>query len=387
MLNRLSTDEKGNHLSRSIKQCRTKIMLLGLGSVGLYLLDYLISAADSNFEIVVVGRNAAKIEPDVNIVKIAALIRNTCKAKITIEAGIDFNNIDQLADCFHKHDPDFIVNTSRVYTGLKYGSISWNNIRAYGIWAPLAVKYIRNIMEACVQSGCKAIVINTSYSDAVNPWLKSAGKACPDFGSGNVNHLIPRIKLSAAEQKGIKDFWNIDVTYATGHFHDVVISKEGHDEGIPQLLDIRYNDESVGKDHASIFARCSIPMPVDSKRNMMNASSNFEIIFSIINAIKNGTKEKFHSPGAFGELGGYPVIADASTPDVRFYIDETRFSIEEMREKNRLSMALDGIEGIKDGVLFYTDELIEKVESKFHTKLMKRVPFDDIDEAASFLID
>jgi len=29
-----------------------------------------------------------------------------------------------------------------------------------------------------------AIVINTSYSDAANPWLKSAGMRYPDFGSG-----------------------------------------------------------------------------------------------------------------------------------------------------------------------------------------------------------
>ena len=41
----LDTDEK------------VRIMIIGLGSVGLYLLDYLVSTADPRIEIIVVGRN------------------------------------------------------------------------------------------------------------------------------------------------------------------------------------------------------------------------------------------------------------------------------------------------------------------------------------------
>ena len=37
-------------------------------------------------------------------------------------------------------------------------------------------------MEAYDKANCEAISINTSYSDAVIPWLKSAGKAYFDFG-------------------------------------------------------------------------------------------------------------------------------------------------------------------------------------------------------------
>lgn len=55
-----------------------------------------------------------------------------------------------------------------------------------------------------------------------------------------------------------------------------------------------------------------IPMPVDQKRNMMNASSNFDIIYSILDAIRNHKKIKFHSPGAQGEIGGYPYIIDGT---------------------------------------------------------------------------
>ena len=165
-------------------------------------------------EISVAGRSREKMVSDVNIVKIASLIRDQNRAEVKIISGVDFEDVDSMAECLRDEQPDIIVNSSRAYSGLKYGSISWSKVRAYGIWAPLAIKYTRTIMEAYEKAGCCGIVINTSYSDAVIPWLKSAGKPYPDFGSGNINHLIPRIKLAVAKTYGLTDYWNIDITYA-----------------------------------------------------------------------------------------------------------------------------------------------------------------------------
>lgn len=120
-----------------------RIMIVGLGSVGLYLLDYIVSMANPNIEIIVAGRNKDKMQSDVNIVRTAATIRRQLKSKIFIESNCNLENIQAITDVIGKWDPDFIVNTSRVYSGLKYGSISWSNIRAYGIWIPLSVKYAK----------------------------------------------------------------------------------------------------------------------------------------------------------------------------------------------------------------------------------------------------
>lgn len=108
------------------------------------------------------------------------------RSEIKVYGNVDFNSITSVAACMEEYKPDIIVNSSRAYSGLKYGSISWDNIRAYGIWAPLAVKYIKKMMQVYEQAGCHAVVINTSYSDDVIPWLKSAGLPYPDFGSGNI---------------------------------------------------------------------------------------------------------------------------------------------------------------------------------------------------------
>lgn len=379
-------NEKLNILRHELKNRKARIMIIGLGSVGNYLMDYLMSSKDENIEIAVVGRNKEKLESDANIVRVASLIRGQNRSRITVISDVDLNDVASIEKAIAEFSPDIIVNSSRAYAGLKYGSISWKNVRAYGIWSPLSIRFTKNIMEAYENVNSDAIVINTSYSDAVIPWLKSAGKAYPDFGSGNINHLIYRFKLAAGQLLDIEDYWNIDITFAVAHFHDVVISKEGHTEGTEMLIDIRYNGEPVSVGIDEIIAHCGIPMPVDAKRNMMNASSNYEIIKAILDAVRDHKKIKLHCPGVFGEIGGYPVIIDGENEDMKAYIDESVFTLEQMRRKNRESIYLDGIENVCDGVLTYTDELLEKVRKAFGVELVKNVPFANIDETADFIV-
>lgn len=365
---------------------KIRIMIIGLGSVGLYLLDYLVSTADSRMEIIVVGRNYDKMLSDVNIVKTAATIRRQMRATIHIEGNCNLEDVNNITAVFQKWQPDFLVNSSRVYSGLKYGSISWSNLRAYGIWTPLSVRYARNIMEAYEKAGSHAISINTSYSDAVIPWLKSAGMTYFDFGSGNLNHLIPRMKFYIAEKFGIDDLNDIDITIAVSHFHDVVISKEGHAEGQDILLDIKYRGKPLDFNKEELLAACKIAMPVDQKRNMMNASSNFDIINSILTAIKDKKAIKIHTPGVNGEIGGYPFVVDG-TDLAKGYIDESVFSMEDMRKANRESIYLDGIQSVKDGYLTFTTELLEKAGKNFKVALPKEFSIHECERVGHILID
>lgn len=381
-----TTAEKLNLMRAALKDRAVRIMIIGLGSVGNYLLDYLMSEADEKMEICVVGRNREKLESDVNIVRVASMIRGKNRSSISIIDNVDLTDITSIEEAIKSYNPDIIVNSSRAYPGLKYGSISWSNLRAYGIWTPLAIRFTKNIMEAYEKAGSDAIVINTSYSDAVIPWLKSAGKAYPDFGSGNINHLLPRIKFAVADELGIKDYWNVDVTFAVAHFHDVVISKEGQTEGVDMLIDIRYDGKKADVDLDKVFSKCSIAMPVDGKRNQMNASSNFEIIKGILSIVRDNAIVKLHCPGVFGEIGGYPVILDGSNDEIKAYISEEVFSIDDMRKKNRESIYLDGVKDVKDGCLYYTPELIEKVKNVFGVDLPSEVNYEDADKTAEFII-
>ena len=71
------------------------VMIIGLGSVGTYLLDFLVSKNDPSIKIIVVGRNYEKMESDVNIIKIASLIREVNKSQIDIESEVDLNAVDR----------------------------------------------------------------------------------------------------------------------------------------------------------------------------------------------------------------------------------------------------------------------------------------------------
>lgn len=374
-------------VEQHVKEDNIKVMIIGLGSVGAYLLDYLVSKNDPAIRIVVVGRDYDKLSTKVNIVRVAGLIRKVNKSQIDIESDVDLNDIEAIQKAIEKHQPDFIVNSSRAYPGLKYGSISWANVRAYGIWTPLSIRFTKNIMEACDKADANSIVINTSYSDAVIPWLKSAGKAYPDFGSGNLNHLVPRIQFAVANMLGVDDFWNVDLMFAAGHFHDVCISKEGQTEGVDLPLKIYYKGEEKELDLEKVYAACKIAMPVDQTRNMMNASSNYQIICAVIDAIRTGENQKVFSPGFDGNIGGYPVIVGYKEGKLSAWIDESVFSYEEMNKADRESMALDGVEDVVDGKLIYTDALIQKAINAFGVELPKTVAFDDIEKTANFIIE
>lgn len=361
------------------------IAIFGLGSVGCYLLDYLVSLADPQLRLVVVGRNAEKMQQDVNIIKTAATIRRQMRSEIVIEGGCDFKDVNSIEAVLKKIQPDFIVNSSRLYAGLKYGTISWSNLRAYGIWTPMSVLLGKNIMEAYEKTGCNAISINTSYSDAVIPWLKSAGMAYFDFGSGNLNHLIPRMKFFVAEKCGIDNLNDIDITLVASHFHDVVISKEGHTEGVKLLLNIKYQGKELDFNHDGVYKACGIPMPTDQKRNMMNASSNFDIIYSILSAIREKKSIKIHTPGVDGHIGGYPYIIDGTGSEPKGYFAPD-YSLEQMEKVNRESIYCDGIKNVTDGYLVYTDELIQKVKKRFGVNIPKNIHLARAEEVANILI-
>ena len=166
----------------------------------------------------------------------------------------------------------------------------------------------------------------------------------------------------------------------------MVISKEGQNEGVDQLIAVMYKNHKIEFDQKEILSKCVIPMPVDAKRNMMNASSNYEIIAAILGAVYEDKKTRIHVPGFDGNIGGYPVWIDGSDGKIEAYIDEENFDYMDMVLHNQKSMYKDGIEKIENGSLIYTDELIDKVQKTFQTKLPKCVEFEQIDETAEYII-
>lgn len=127
-------------------------------------------------------------------------------------------------------------------------------------------------------------------------------------------------------------------------------------------------------------------MPTDQKRNMMNASSNFDIIYSNLSAIREKKAIKIHTPGVDGHIGGYPFIIDGTGEEVKGYM-APNYSLEDMEQVNRNSIYCDGIDNVEDGCLVYTDELLDKVCNNFNVEIPKRVHLFDAEIVADLLIE
>lgn len=127
-------------------------------------------------------------------------------------------------------------------------------------------------------------------------------------------------------------------------------------------------------------------MPTDQKRNMMNASSNFDIIYSNLSAIREKKAIKIHTPGVDGHIGGYPFIIDGTGEEVKGYM-APNYTLGEMEQVNRNSIYCDGIENVEDACLVYTDELIQKVKDRFKVVIPKSIKLKDARSVAEMLIN
>lgn len=400
---------------------KAKVCICGFGSVAQYLFDYLLTMP-GNPDIVICTRNTEKASQFVNCLTRASVIRTGDINKVSLRS-CNFDNIDELSNILSEEKPDIVVNASRYVSGLKYGSISWNCCRAYGYWLPLSMYYTKKIGEAIIRSGIECAYINTSYPDATNPWFKHATKFnMPIFGAGNINHIVARYKVAFI------DLWNqaypnnklevsdIDVAMVASHFHDVLIGKNGTDkdsdspfEGPEILVNVSLKNEDnqmleeelksfAYNFHQEILRNCAIAFPSDKTRNMMVASSAFEIIDTIIyggsiyKEIKNDNSiyRLLNIPGALGTCGGLPVLVNLSGSCEAMLAKPSLFGVDlpTMLAINRQSLFQDGLDLslIDKGIVrFVNPKKLNKLESLLDFHWPTVVKYEEVEDLASLI--
>ena len=91
-----SLEQRLQVVEEHVRNNKIKVMIIGLGSVGSYLLDYLVSKNDQAIRIVAVGRDADKMQEKVNITRVAGLIRGVNKSHIEVEGGVELNDVSSV---------------------------------------------------------------------------------------------------------------------------------------------------------------------------------------------------------------------------------------------------------------------------------------------------
>ena len=206
-----------------------------------------------------------------------------------------------------------------------------------------------------------------------------------------------------------------------GHFHDVLIGKEGTDVDTkyPQTLAkqilVKVNlknpcddtlqkkiDSFVNTRHADILALCNIQFPSDATRNMMVASSAFEIIETICSALDYPdpmTNAKSFDPigkfidipGAFGNVGGNP-IAFILNDNAKACINKSSiFGVQDLyAQKVKLnSLYQDGLdvsELDKGYIKFVNEEKLNKLEKLLGFQFPKQLHYNEVEEFAQKLV-
>lgn len=350
-----------------------KIMIAGYGSTGAYVLDFLARTKGiENFEIVVATRSLDEAQKRVNMTLISAGLMGFYP-KISVVFA-DLNDIDLTAQLLSEIKPDIIAYTGRFMKGFKYGEYSYPNKIGYGVWLPLAIPLIYKVMKAVKLSKINAKVINTSFPDGVCPALGSIDLA-PFTGAGNLNHLIPRIKMALAK-KFDYGAENVDVVMLGSHFLNTYVSKEASAKGSPYYMDWSINGKKFDWiSDEEIFKLAQISTVSGPTRNLMIASD----VVKITQAIMFNEGYFMHLPGPNGLIGGYP--ARVFTDKIEISLPK-EISLEEAVDINVKSLSFDGIENIKDGNITFTDEVIDKMKSVFGIYYPKSIKVEDCEAFA-----
>jgi hypothetical protein len=352
-----------------------KIMIAGYGSTGAYLLDFLARTPGiDNYEIFVISRSEEDSVKRINTTRISAGIMGFYPKISFLRA--DLNNVDQTAVLLEQIKPDIIAYTGRFIKGLKYGSFSYPNNIGYGAWLPLAIPLILKLMKAVKLSGITTKVINSSFPDGVCPALKDIDLP-PYAGAGNLNHLIPRIKLGLSARFNLKTD-QVEVMMIGSHFLNTYVAKEASAKGSPYYMECRVNGVKLDSlTDEEIFGFAKIKMTSDSTRNLMIASDIAKIIQSTI------FDEGFfmHLPGPYGLIGGYParIFADR----IELVLPEN-IDLKAAEAINAASLKFDGIEKIAGGI-YFTDELINKMKEVFGIDYPKSIRAEECELLAAEL--
>lgn len=359
-----------------------KVMVLGYGSAGQYVLDFITRMEElRNCEIIVASRTKAEdMIARINTTLVSAGLMNFYPKVRYVEC--DIKNTEQLNAVLSAEKPDIIAYTGRYIKGVKYGAYSYPNELGYGVWLPLSLPLIYRVMKSVKLCCPNAKVINTSFPDGVCFALASVGLA-PFTGAGNLNHLIPRVKMAYSNAMNLVDTDDIEIKMVGAHYLNTYVSKEGNPKGSLYKLMVAIKSgmfEEVGEEEAlKVFEQCKIPMESGHIRNLMISADVAQIIRQL-----NMSKETLiHLPGYMGMPGGYPVQLSATTDR----IDLTGPEIVEAVKINKQSLACDGIEDIRDGVITFTDDAIAKMKSVFNIKYPKTLRVEMCEEFAEDIVE
>ena len=328
------------------------VMLIGLGHLGGVVLE-LLARAEIAGRIVACSRDRERGEARCRLARLGAMAQGF-SPRID-HVAIDLEDTGRTAETIRRERPDLILGTATLMTwwlaDLLPAKAAEPLRRArFGAWLPVHLPLMLGLMQAARQAGYEGVTLTAPFPDVVNPILARRGLA-PTCGVGNLDEIIPKLRLLAADRIGASPD-AIRVTLVAHHALEPLAYGEGGGELPPHHLRIEHEGEDVTERvGGEELLRAPCPLPSGPAWAFLTAGSSLRLIDALL--ARSGEEAYLHAPAPGGLPGGYPVLAGGGT--VRpAPIDG--LSLDQAIALNERSHPFDGIERIEeDGTAVFAE--------------------------------
>ena len=283
------------------------IMLIGLGNLGSVVLE-LLAREEGLGRIVVGSRNVARGIARCNLARLGAMAQGYATSISFVP--LDLNDKEAVVETVHTEAPDVILSTATMQTWwlpslLPTEQAAAINSAGFGVWLPVHLTLTMKLMEALRDADYAGVTLTAPFPDVVNCVLSRLDLA-PTCGVGNLDEIVPKVRLLAAERLGAP----LDAVRVLLVAHHALLSAafDGPTGEVPPyFLRIEHGGqdvtEAVGADELLLAPYPRTPGPTT---HFLTAGSTVRLM----RAFFSNSGALLHAPAPNGLPGGYPVIVN-----------------------------------------------------------------------------
>jgi hypothetical protein len=330
---------------------KSTIMLIGLGGLGSVMLE-LLAREEGLGRIVVGSRNVTRGIARCNLARLGAMAQGYAPSISFIP--LDLNDKEAVAETVHREAPDIILSTATMQTWWLPDLLPPEQAAAikgagFGVWLPVHLTLTLKLMEALRDAAYRGITLTAPFPDVVNCVLGRLDLA-PTCGVGNLDEIVPKVRLLAAERLGAP-LDAVRVLLVAHHALEPAAFGEPRDEIPPYFLRVEVGGQDVTEAiRADELLLAPYPLTPGPPTHFLTAGSTVRLI----RALLSDSGALLHAPGPSGLPGGYPVIVNRSGVQPA---PIEGLTLAEAIAINERSHRFDGIERIEaDGSVVFCPE-------------------------------
>lgn len=342
---------------------RRTVFLVGMGSLGPWLLERLVRA-DGVGAVVVGDADVTRAQAAASCAQLGVELAGS---DVRVDArAVDLLNVERTTRLLDEVRPDVIVQGASLLPVDRWWSIARQpdvgpRLQAAGLgsWLPLQLLLPMRLMEAVAAAGSTARVINLSYPDGVNAVLTRIGHPAP-LGAGNVQLLATAVRHAAAAHHDVTPD-RVEVRMTAHYAHLRWAMGAGLRPATHGVLRITVDgrDETAAIDPYELVQKGGGAIPWGTACHPLTAAA----LVDLVERIDGRTAGPTHMPGACGQPGGYPVQVG---PDGVRLDPPEGYDVEQLVARQQDAQRGDGIDRIADdGTVTLTDDAVDHMGALF----------------------